>query len=158
MAEQVDISVWGSDGDSGSRVVEFALGDQRYALPIAVVQEIQQIVAFSEVPGGGMGVVGMINLRGEVIPAVDLRRVIGLPVAEYTLDTPMIVCRVQGKLVALVVDSVEDVVELPEDCVQPAPPVHALASKMLGVARLSDGLVYVLDLEPLLGSVIGGGR
>lgn len=136
------------------RVVVFYLAGQRYALPIDRVQEIQQIVAFSEVPGGGLGVVGMVNLRGHVIPAVDVRALVGLPRQEYTLETPMIICRVRGHLIALCVDEVEDVVELPEGCLQAAPPMHALAGKMVGVARLESGLIYVIDLDLLLGTGI----
>lgn len=133
------------------RAVAFYLAGQRYALPIDRVQEIQQIVAFSEVPSGGMGVVGMINLRGSVIPAIDLRRLVGLPPEEYHLETPMVICRMKGQLVALVVDEVEDVIELPAGCLQAAPPVHALSSKMIGVARLPEGLLYLLDIDLLLG-------
>jgi purine-binding chemotaxis protein CheW len=159
MADQEDTAVEGSvEGQDGwiDRVVAFYLGGQRYALPIGRVQEIQQIVALSEVPNGGSGVVGMVNLRGHVIPAVDLRRLLGFATEEYTLETPMIICRMGVHLVALIVDEVQDVLELPEGCMQAAPPVHALSSKMVGVARMTDGLIYVLDLEPLLGSTLSG--
>ncbi|MDZ4169873.1 MAG: chemotaxis protein CheW [Coriobacteriia bacterium] len=139
------------------RVITFYLDSQRYALPIDRVQEIQQIVAFSEVPSGGSGVVGMVNLRGHVIPAVDLRQVVGLGPKEYDLETPMIICRIKGQLVALVVDEVQDVLELPDGCLQAAPPMHSLSSKMLGVARMSDGLIYLFDLDPLLASTLSGG-
>lgn len=147
-----------SRGQVIDRMVAFYLADQRYAFPIDRVQEIQQIVAFSEVPGGGMGVVGMVNLRGQVIPAVDVRQLVGLPRQEYTLETPMIIARLHDQLVALVVDEVEDVIELPEDCMQAAPPMHSMAAKMIGVCRMSDGLIYVLDLELMLGHAIGVGR
>jgi purine-binding chemotaxis protein CheW len=143
--------------DYVERAVAFFLGGQRYALPIDRVQEIQQIVAFSEVPGGGSGVVGMVNLRGHVIPAVDLRRIVGLQPEEYTLETPMIICRIKGQLVALVVDEVQDVMQLPDGCLQAAPPMHALSSKMIGVARLPDGLIYLLDLDLLLEQALRGG-
>jgi purine-binding chemotaxis protein CheW len=139
-----------------TRVVGFFLAGQRYALPIERVQEIQQIVAFSEVPSGGRGVVGMVNLRGSVIPAVDMRAILGLPDEEYSLETPMIICRVGEHIVAVVVDEVEDVIAIPAETLQEAPRMHALSSKMLGVARLSDGLVYVLDLDGLVGEMIGG--
>ncbi len=139
------------------RIVVFYLDGQRYALPIDRVQEIQQIVAFSEVPGGS-GVVGMVNLRGLVIPAMDMRHLVGLSSAEYTLETPMIICRVHQQLVALVVDEVQDVLELSHDCLQSPPAMHSLASKMIAVARLDDGLVYLIDVEILLGSILNGGR
>jgi purine-binding chemotaxis protein CheW len=145
-------------GDAVERVVAFFLGGQRYALPIERVREIQQIVAFSEVPAGGTGVVGMVNLRGQVIPAVDLRRLVGMEPKEYTLETPMVITDVDGDPVALLVDEVQDVFELPSGCMQDAPPLHQLSSKMIGVARLDDGLVYVLDIDRLLGSGLFGGR
>lgn len=162
MTDESDIREEGGEGGADAclyveRAVAFFLDTQRYALPIDRVQEIQQIVAFSEVPGGGSGVVGMINLRGHVIPAVDLRRIVGLASQEYHLETPMIICRIKGQLVALVVDEVQDVLELPEGCLQAAPPMHALSSKMIGVARLGDGLVYLLDLDLLLAPTLSGG-
>ena len=82
--------------DMIERVVAFFLGGQRYALPIERVREIQQIVAFSEVPAGGAGVVGMVNLRGLVIPAIDMRRLVGLEPRAYTLETPMIIAEIRG--------------------------------------------------------------
>jgi purine-binding chemotaxis protein CheW len=133
------------------RVVAFFLAGQRYALPIERVREIQQIVAFSEVPAGGTGVVGMVNLRGQVIPAVDMRRLVGLDAHEYSLETPMVIADVRGAPIALIVDEVQDVFELPPDCLQDAPALHGLSAKMLGVARLEDGLVYILDIERLIG-------
>jgi purine-binding chemotaxis protein CheW len=139
------------------RVVAFFLGGQRYALPIERVREIQQIVAFSEVPSGGAGVVGMVNLRGHVIPAVDMRQLVGLEAREYTLETPMVITEVRGDLLALVVDEVQDVFELPPDCLQAAPALHKLSANMIGVARLDDGLIYVLDIDRLIGAGLFGG-
>jgi purine-binding chemotaxis protein CheW len=133
------------------RAVAFFLGGQRYALPIERVNEIQQIVAFSETPEGRSSVVGMVNLRGNVIPAVDMRMLVGLEPQEYTLETPMIITETHGQTVALIVDEVQDVIELPPGCLQDAPPLHALSSKMLGVCRMPDGLMNLLDIDLLLG-------
>lgn len=135
------------------KMVVFFLGEQRYGLPITVVQEIQQLVAFSEVPQQGGAVVGMVNLRGSVIPALDMRRLVGLPPIDYKLETPMIMCHAGGVFVALIVDEVEDVLTMPEGCLQAAPPMHALASKMIGVCRMDEYLIYLLDAEALLGSL-----
>jgi len=132
------------------RAVAFFLSGQRYALPIDRVNEIQQIVAFSDVPSGGSAVVGMINLRGNVIPAIDLRRLVRLEPREYNLETPMIITWTRGQTVALIVDEVQDVLELPDGCLQGAPPMHALSSKMIGVCRMEDGLIYLLDVDLLL--------
>jgi purine-binding chemotaxis protein CheW len=138
------------------RAVVFVLGSQRYGIPIDSVNEIQQIVAFADVPADGLGVVGMVNLRGEVVPAIDVRTLVGMESRPYTLETPMIIARSGEHVVALIVDRVEDVVELPEGCLQAASPMHALSSKMLGVARLGDGLVYLLDVDRLLAEGLRG--
>ena len=139
------------------RVVSFQLADQCYALPISRVQEIQQIVAFAEVPSDEGGVVGMVNLRGTIIPAVDMRALLGLESRERSLDTPMVIGRSDAGLVALIVDHVDDVVELPMSCLQEPPALHSLSSRMLGVARLGDGLAYVLDLDLVVnGSIMAG--
>jgi len=143
-------------GDGVERAVVFDLGIQRYGIPLEQVSEIQQIVAFSDVPTDGLGVVGMVNLRGQVVPAVDARRLVGMEALPYTLETPMIITRSHAHVVALIVDRVEDVVHLPAGCRQAVSPMHALSSKMLGVARLDDGLVYLLDIDKLLVQVLLG--
>ena len=137
------------------RAVAFLLAGQRYALPIERVNEIQQIVAFSDTSHQGSAVVGMVNLRGHVIPAVDMRLLVGLEEQAYSLETPMIIVKSEGHTLALIVDEVQDVLELPDGCLQPVPPLHALASRMIGVCRLSDGLLNLLDIDRLLaGSAI----
>jgi len=138
-------------------VVAFYLEGQRYAFPIDRVQEIQQIVAFSDVPVGSGAVVGMINLRGCVIPAVDVRMLVGLAPKEYSLETPMVIARMSGGLVALLVDEVQDVLSLSAGCLQEPPALHTLSEQMIGVARMDDGLVSVLDLDRLLALEHGNG-
>ncbi|MRR11172.1 chemotaxis protein CheW [bacterium] len=141
------------------QMIAFHLEGQRYGLPIASVQEIQQIVTFSQETGAGI-VVGMVNLRGDVIPAIDMRALIGLPHQDYHVNTPMIICRTSDGLVALIVDEVEDVVTLPPDCLAPPPKLHSLSDRMTGVCRLATGLVYLLSVDALvapLGLESGGG-
>jgi purine-binding chemotaxis protein CheW len=156
--EATPVAVAGNDvrsRDAGEcvfieRAVAFFLGGQRYALPLDRVNEIQQIVAFSETLESQSSVVGMVNLRGTVIPAIDMRRLVGLEPQAYTLETPMIITETRGQTVALIVDEVQDVLELPEGCLQDAPPLHALSSKMIGVCRMPDGLMNLLDIDLLL--------
>ena len=164
MPPEVDIPHARDEGVTGpatcemaERIVAFYLSGQRYGFSIDRVREIQQIVAFSSVPAEDRGVVGMVNLRGRVIPAVDVRRLVGLEAREYTLETPMVICEAGGGLVAMLVDEVQDVFELPQGCLQDVPALHQLASKMIGVARLEDGLVYVLDLDRIVSPDLFGG-
>jgi len=133
--------------------VTFRVGSERYALPVERVREIQQIVAFADVPGGAGAVVGMVDVRGEIVPVVDARALIGMPPQPYTLDTPMIVALGPAGPVAFVVDAVDTVVELRADDAAAAPAMHPLASRIQAVHHLEDGLVFVLDADALLAPV-----
>ena len=154
MTESVDTIALESAVDATcmmlDRLVVFTMAGQSYGIPIERVQEIQQIVAFSEVPSGDSGVLGMMDLRGQVIPAVDLAHLVGVEALPHTLVTPMIVCRADGRLLAFVVDAVEDVLGVPAGCVQEPPAMHELSRKLLGVARLDQRLVYVLDVDRVI--------
>ncbi|MDO8915007.1 MAG: chemotaxis protein CheW [Coriobacteriia bacterium] len=141
----VEVAIEGLD-----RILLFVMDEQRYGLPIEVVQEIQQIVALSEIPDDSGGVVGVINLRGVVVPVMDLRLMLGLVPKEYHLQTPMVFTRTPRGLIALVVDEVADVVEVPSGSVQAPSGVLALADRLLGVCRLEDGPVFVLDVDRLV--------
>ncbi|MDY0087324.1 MAG: chemotaxis protein CheW [Coriobacteriia bacterium] len=136
-----------------STVVTFHADAQVYALPVDRVREIQQIVAFAEVPDAGDGICGMIDVRGEIVPVVDGRTLLGLPPAAYTVDTPMIVMLGPEGPVALVVDEVDAILDLSVDLAEPAPTLHPLASKILGVHHQEGRLVSVLDVDALLADV-----
>jgi purine-binding chemotaxis protein CheW len=166
-----DPSPAGSDPEPGSppwdglapgetmRIVVFELDAMRYALPIEVVQEIQQIVAVSELPDETGAVIGVINLRGTVVPAIDLRRLVGLSAREYDLQTPMVFVRTTHGVVALVVDEVDDVIEVSAASVQAPSSLYALADRLLCVCRLEGGLVFVFDIDRLVGAdVVAAGR
>lgn len=132
------------------QAVTFTLGGQLYAVPIEAVQEIQQIVEMLPLPDSTRALVGLIDLRGTVVPAIDLRALVGVPAAEFRLETPMVFCYVRDHVVALIVDGVEDVVDLPEGCVQPPSALYSMADRMIGVARLDSGLVPLLDVDRLV--------
>jgi purine-binding chemotaxis protein CheW len=136
--------------DVVDRALTFRLDDQLYGLPIEYVQEIQQLVELMPLPDSAPALVGLLDVRGIVVPAVDLRVLVGMEPKEYTLETPMIFCRVHGRLVCLIVDAVEDVVEIPEGSVQPPSNLYALADRMRGVCRLAEGLVLLFDPERLV--------
>ncbi|MHB1341494.1 MAG: chemotaxis protein CheW [Coriobacteriia bacterium] len=140
----------GSSDVGLSRIVVFKLGDQQYGVPIDSVQEIQQIVELTPVPDLSPALVGMLDVRGFVVPAIDLRLLLGMESKEYHLDTPMVLLRCHGHLVALVVDEVEDVYELPEGCMQAPSRLYAMADRMIGICRLDIGLVVVLDPDRLV--------
>jgi len=142
----------GADAPTGdlAQAVTFLLDGQLYGLPIEVVQEIQQLVEFTPLPDAAPALVGLIDVRGLVVPAIDLRVLVGLPSQALTLETPMVFCRVRGHVVCLIVDRVEDVVDLPAECLQPPSNLASLADRLLGTCRLPQGLMLLLDIERLV--------
>lgn len=132
------------------RAVTFRLAGQLYGLPIDVVREIQQLAELLPLPDDDPALVGLIELRGLVIPVLDLRTLVGLEVGAYTLETPMVFCQVGDRQVCLIVDSVEDVVDLPPEGVQPASAIYTLADRMLGTVRLEQGVLMLLDIDKLI--------
>lgn len=132
------------------RLVVFKLDGQRYALPVDHVQEIQQIVRPTKLPDASKALLGMIDLRGRVLPLIDLRLVLGMSAGLYNLQTPMIIGKTGEYLVALVVDDVDDVVDVSTECMQKPSAMHELADRMIGVCRLGEGLVFVLDVAKIV--------
>ena len=141
------------DADESSvlfQAVTFRLEGQIYGLPLEAVQEIQQLVEYTPLPDSAPALVGLIDLRGLVVPAIDLRVLLGLMPRDFTLETPMVFCRVRGHVVCLIVDSVEDVVDLPSEGLQPPSNLSSMADRMLGMCRLPQGLVLLLDIDRLV--------
>lgn len=152
-----DSSEWEDDASeeaSGeSQAVTFMLGGQLYGLPIEVVQEIQQLVEFTPLPDVAPALVGLVDIRGMVVPAIDLRILVGMESSPLTLQTPMVFCRVRGHVVCLIVDGVEDVVDLPDGGLQPPSGLYSLADRVLGMCRLPQGLLLMLDIDRLVPEV-----
>ena len=106
----------------------------------------------TEIPHAPESVVGVINLRGRVIPVIDLRKRFGLPDAVRTKDTRIVVVHLEGNLIGVIVDAVSQVLRIPADIVEPPSPVLAgVDSRYLrGIAKLDDRLVILLDLDFVL--------
>lgn len=137
-------------GDLDQQVVIFRLAEGSYAIEIAAVREIIRPQPVTVVPQAPPFVVGVINLRSAVVPVLDLRQRCGLPAAEQTRDSRVVVVQVNEQNVGLQVDAVSEVITLPPDVVEPAAAVvrGAGAEQLLrGVAKLDDCLVMLLDLE-----------
>lgn len=134
------------------QLVVFELGDESYAVDISRVQDINRMQEITEIPHAPESVVGVINLRGRVIPVIDLRKRFGLPEAVHTKDTRIVVVHLEGNLIGVIVDAVSQVLRIPTDIVEPPSPVLAgVDSKYLrGIAKLDDRLVILLDLDFVL--------
>jgi purine-binding chemotaxis protein CheW len=134
------------------QLVVFELGDESYGVDISRVQDINRMQEITEIPHAPESVVGVINLRGRVIPVIDLRKRFGLPDAVHTKDTRIVVVHLEGNLIGVIVDAVSQVLRIPTDIVEPPSPVLAgVDSKYLrGIAKLDDRLVILLDLDFVL--------
>jgi purine-binding chemotaxis protein CheW len=140
--------------DSEERqLVVFQLGAELYGVEIARVHEIIRLQSVTRVPRAPAFVEGVINLRGKVIPVIDLRRRFGLPAADHTRASRVVVVEIGEQVVGIVVDSVSEVLRVKSSIVEPPSPVVAgIDSEYLhGIAKLPDRLVILLDLDRVLG-------
>jgi len=134
------------------QLVTFKLGDEEFGVDILNVQEIIRMVDITVVPKMPPYMEGVINLRGKVIPVVNLRKRFHKPPAEEDKDTRIVVVTLDGTTVGLLVDSVSEVLRLSEDVVEPPPPAMegGMESEYIkSVGRLEDRLLILLDLEKI---------
>ena len=134
------------------QLVSFNIGQEEFGVDILKVQEINRMITVTHVPNSPFYVDGVINLRGKVIPIIDLRTRLGLPKKEHDKDTRIIVVELDGKTVGFVVDSVSEVLRIPRNITEPPP---AMASGVdtnyiTAVGKLEDRLLILLDLDKVL--------
>ncbi len=134
------------------QLVTFSIGSEEFGVDILKVIEIIRTMEITKVPKAPAFVEGVINLRGLVIPIIDLRRRFGLAEKAGDSDTRIIVIEINGMSVGFVVDSVSEVLRIPANTVEPAPPVVAGVDSdyISGVGKLEDRLLILLDLDKLL--------
>ncbi len=128
-------------------LVAFLLGDRRYALHLRAVQRVVRAVEITLLPKAPEIVLGIINLRGKIIPALDMRRRFRLPEKETGLDDHFIIAATSRRTVALPVDSVEGVIGINEAEVTAAAAIFPGLEHVEGAVTLKDGMVLVHDLE-----------
>jgi len=145
------------DGDDRSgKYLTFDLGAEEYGIPIIKVKEINGMMAITKVPQTDEYVKGVINLRGRVIPVIDLRMKFGMEAAEYTERTCIIVVEIQGDKgtvsIGLVVDAVSEVNNIRADEIEDAPNFGSSLSTefILGMAKKQDGVKILLDINKVL--------
>lgn len=134
------------------QVVVFQLAEQTYGVDIARVFEIIRMETITRVPRAPQFVEGVINLRGRIIPVIDLRRRFGLPNNEQTGASRIIIVEMNQMTVGMVVDAVLEVLRLPADSIEPPPSViNGIDSAYLrGIALWGERLIIMLDTEKVL--------
>ncbi len=133
------------------QLVSFEVGNEEYAVPILSVQEINRMMQITRVPQSPEFVEGVINLRGKIIPVVDLRKRFGLTELENSDDVRIIVVEVVNRVIGFTVDRVNEVLRINSSIVEPPPSMVCGIDTdyVQGVGKLDDRLLILLHLEKL---------
>jgi purine-binding chemotaxis protein CheW len=136
----------------GSQFLTFQLGEELYGVDILRVQEIKGYTAVTKIPNTPAHIKGVLNLRGTIVPIVELRTKFGMPTIDYTMFTVIVVVVVREKIMGLVVDAVSDVLNIDKKDIQPAPQFGAKVdvSFLNGIGKSGDKLIALLDMDRLL--------
>jgi purine-binding chemotaxis protein CheW len=132
------------------QLVAFTLGDEEYGIPITLVQEIIRFTPPRPIPGSSVHVEGVINLRGRIIPVVDLKRRFGI--SSEAEDTKIVIVELAETTVGVIVDEVKEVITIDAETIESAPSGVASASTEYidSVAKLDGRLLVILELSQLL--------
>ena len=136
------------------KYLTFVLCGEEYGLEILKVREIIGIMGITPVPQTPNFIKGVINLRGKVIPVVDLRLKFGFQEAEYTKETCIIVVEVKDVLTGIIVDTVSEVLDISNDELETTPHLGDGVNTdiFIGVAKIKDKVKILLDLDKILGA------
>ena len=142
----------------GGEFLTFRLGGEEYGIDILKVQEIRSYEQPTRIANAPAFIKGVVNLRGVIVPIVDLRLKLGCETADYSALTVVIVLNVKGRVVGAVVDSVSDVLELSKDAIKPAPEIASTvdAGFITGIGSVTTGdlprMLILMDIEALMAS------
>ena len=134
------------------QLISFIVGAEEYGLDLLRVKEVIRMRQITWLPQAPPCVKGIINLRGDVIPIVDLRERFGLESIEHTAMTRVIVVEVEGRPVGMVVDSASQVVRVPADQFEPPPAMMGMAARgfVTGVGKIDGKLIITVDADRIL--------
>ena len=144
----------GANPEASSEFLTFTLGTEEYGVDILKVQEIRGYGTVTRIPDAPEFIKGVINLRGTIVPVVDMRIKFKLGKVEYNTLTVMIILNVANRVVGMVVDGVSDVVALTPAQVRPAPELGAAvgAQFLTGIGTLDNRMLILVDIEKLMSS------
>lgn len=138
---------------AASQYLTFTLAEEQYAVTVSRVREVLEVPNLTKVPGMPEYMRGVINIRGSVVPVVDLRLKFGMSAAEQTVDTSIIVMDVDASAghvtVGCLADSVQEVIDLQPENIEPAPRIGTAvdANCIQGMGKRDDGFIIVLDID-----------
>lgn len=130
----------------------FILGDEKYAVKVVQVQEVLRYTPIAPVPGAGMEVLGIINLRGNVVTVIELRNKFNMPSIEIDDATRIMMMDIQGHIIGVLVDSVSEVIDLKDGDAESAPDVNNTSNSVFiqGIAHVNNELQILVNLDKLL--------
>lgn len=140
----------------GGKNLVFLLGGNSYGIPILDVSEINGIMAITRIPKTPDYIKGIINLRGKVIPVMDLRLKLGMPEKEYDIETCIIIINLSGtqsvRQIGVIVDTVSEVFDILASQIEPPPNYGCEQEKefLNGVGKVKDKIVMLLDIKRIL--------
>lgn len=134
------------------QLVSFSIGKEEFGVDILKVQEIINLPSITKVPNAPNFVEGVINLRGRIIPVIELRKRLGLEKKEYDNNTRIIVIELHTQTVGFIVDSVREVLRINQNIIEPPPSLTTTVDSQFisAVAKLEDRLLILLDLDLVL--------
>ncbi len=134
------------------QLVVFGLGDEEFGVDIIQVQEIVRLQEVTKIPNAPEFVEGIVNLRGKVIPLIDLRKRFGFAKVEHDDDSRIIVTSFNDNLIGIIVDNVTEVIRLQEEQIEPPPNIVAGIGReyLQGVGKIENRLVVLLELDRIL--------
>lgn len=141
---------------TGSRFLSFVLNDEEYCIEILKIKEIMAMADITEIPQTPPFIKGVINLRGKIIPIIDLRLKFEMPEKEYNKRTSIIVVEIYNEdeitLLGVVVDTIQEVITIPEEKISSIPYINAkIKSEYIkGMAEIEDQIKIVLDITKVL--------
>ena len=140
--------------DVGRELLTFTLGKEEYGIDILKVQEIRGYDAVTTIANAPEFIKGVINLRGIIVPIVDMRIKFHLGKVEYDQFTVVIILNVSNRVVGIVVDGVSDVIALPPEQIKPSPEFSTTLDTqyITGLGTVDDRMIIVVDIEKLLSS------
>jgi purine-binding chemotaxis protein CheW len=156
LAEKMDMAVSGMVDKEG-KYLTFTLAEEEYGIGILKIKEIIGMMPITSVPQTPDFVKGVINLRGKVIPVVDLRSRFGMAETDYTERTCIIVVEIRGQngtvMIGIVVDSVSEVLNIKGEDIEPTPTFGTRLDTefILGMAKMEGGVKILLDIDKVLG-------
>lgn len=136
----------------GAQYLTFTLGAEQYGVEILRVQEIKGYTGVTRIPNTPDYVKGVLNLRGTIVPIVDLRMKFGMAPEEYNKKTVIIVVEVQGRVMGIIVDTVSDVMNIASKDIQAAPELGGSVDTgfISGIGSYGDNLIAFLDIDRIL--------